>query len=300
MYLTGFADEAGDDAVTQIKATRELGWNYIESRNISGGNIVNIPESDFAAIADQLENAGIKINCFGSEIANWKKRITDPFEETIEEVERAVPRMQRLGTKLIRIMSYVVSKDANDQPEEDQMKDERFRRLREIVKRFEDAGITPVHENCMNYGGLSYLHTLEMIEQVPGLKLVFDTGNPVFTDDHSKRAPRPKQSSWEFYCNVREHISYVHIKDARFVAEKPGAVFPELEFTFPGEGDGEVKEIVKDLLDRGYNGGFSMEPHLAVVFHDDSKDSTEEIKYTNYVEYGRRFMSLLADLGYQI
>ena len=45
MYLTGFADEAAQDLATQIKATKELGWNAIESRNINGKNIHDISEA---------------------------------------------------------------------------------------------------------------------------------------------------------------------------------------------------------------------------------------------------------------
>src|SRR6185503_15552096 len=36
MYLTGFADEAARDIDAQIRATLELGWRSIESRNIDG------------------------------------------------------------------------------------------------------------------------------------------------------------------------------------------------------------------------------------------------------------------------
>ena len=39
MFLTGFADEAGADFAVQIKATKELGWKYIETRNINGKNL---------------------------------------------------------------------------------------------------------------------------------------------------------------------------------------------------------------------------------------------------------------------
>ena len=63
--------------------------------------------------------------------------------------------------------------------------------------------------------------------------------------------------------------------------------------TYPGEGEGDVRRIVKDLLANGYDGGFSMEPHLAVQHHDPSITSPEAIMYANYVEYGRRFMKLV-------
>ena len=42
-------------------------------------------------------------------------------------------------------------------------------------------------KNCMNYGGMSWQHTLELVNALPGLKLVYDTGNPVFARDRSKK-----------------------------------------------------------------------------------------------------------------
>jgi sugar phosphate isomerase/epimerase len=285
MYLTGFADESAAAMDRQIKATRDLGWKDIESRNIGGKNIHDISDADFDEVCGKLAASGVTINCFGSAIANWGKKIDEPPDSSLAEARRAIPRMQRLGTKLIRIMSFAVLKDRGP---DDQMEQERFRRLRTLHKLFTDAGITPVHENCMNYGGMGWPYTLKLIENVPGLKLVFDTGNPVFSDDMTKPAPRPKQSAWEFYRHVREHIAYVHIKDGVWDEPQKKAVF-----TFPGEGHGDVRRIVKDLLVNGYDGGFSMEPHLAVVAHDASVQSAEEVKYRNYVEYGRRFERLL-------
>jgi sugar phosphate isomerase/epimerase len=175
----------------------------------------------------------------------------------------------------------------------DQMKEERFRRLRELCALFHAEGLTPVHENCMNYGGMGYPFTLELIENVPGLALVFDTGNPVFSDDRSKPEPYPKQDAWEFYRQVRAHVAYVHIKDGVW---DPAS--KEMTYTFPGEGQAGVRRIVQDLLDSGYDGGFSMEPHMKVVFHEGGNgDADVEARLALYVEYGRRFEALLAELG---
>jgi len=170
----------------------------------------------------------------------------------------------------------------------DQMEDERFRRVRELQKMFADAGMTVVHENCMNYGGMGWTYTLKLIENVPGLKLVYDTGNPVFTDDRSKSKPWPKQSSWEFYSHVKEHIAYVHIKDGLWDYQNNAQIY-----TYPGEGEGDVFAIVKDLIANGYDGGFSIEPHMAIVFHDKNVTSADEIRYNTYIEYGRRMMKMI-------
>jgi sugar phosphate isomerase/epimerase len=292
MYLTGFADEAASDIDGQIGATKEIGWENIESRMVSGANIHDIPDDVFDTVCGKLEDAGVKINCFGSAIGNWSKHIDQPFDSSLAEARRAIPRMQRLGTKLIRIMSFVVLPDRGP---DDQMEEERFRRLRELQKLFSDAGITQVHENCMNYGGMSWKHTLKLVENVPGLKLVYDTGNPIFTDDASKPEPRPKQSAWEFYSHVKEHVAYIHIKDGTWDAANQKSIF-----TYPGEGEGDVRRIVTDLLESGYDGGISIEPHLAVVFHDDSVKSEDDVRYANYVEYGHRMNAMLKEIRAQI
>ena len=285
MYYTGFADEASRGLDGQIAATKELGWNCIESRAIDGVNIHDLSDADFDVAAGKLEDAGIQVNCFGSAIANWAKKITDPFDSSLAEAKRAIPRMQRLGTKLIRIMSFA---RLDDREPDDQMEDERFRRVRTLTQMFLDAGIQPVHENCMNYGGMGWPFTLRLLENVPGLKLVYDTGNPVFTDDKAKPKPYPKQSSWEFYSHVRDFVAYVHIKDGVF-----DHATGKTTYTWPGEGDGDVVRIVEDLIARGYDGGFSMEPHMALVFHDANVTAQAQAMHDNYVEYGRRFMAIV-------
>ncbi|MCK5734940.1 MAG: hypothetical protein KAH21_00625, partial [Spirochaetaceae bacterium] len=67
-------------------------------------------------------------------------------------------------------------------------------------------------------------------------------------------------------------------------------------YCWPGEGGGEVKRILEDLKNTDYNGGLSIEPHMAVVYHDNSVKASEESRMANYVEYGQRLEKLLAEL----
>lgn len=292
MILTGIADEAGALIDAQIKATKELGWNTIEARTVEvpgfpKGNLHDIPDEAFDIVEKKLKDSGVGVYCFGSTIANWGKKIDDPFD--LSEVERCIPRMQRLGTKYVRIMSYAVREG------EDQMEEERFRRLREITNRFLDAGLQPVHENCMNYGGMSWQHALKLLENVQGLQWVFDTANPVFNDDLSKPAPQPKQDPWEFWTHVKDHSVHIHVKDAIWDPAKNDA-----DYTLPGEGAGAVHRILKDALASGYDAGISIEPHLAVVFHDDSKKASDQEIYDSYVNYGRALNALIAKIQAEI
>ena len=288
MILTGITDEAGALIDTQIKAVKELGWNTIEARSVEvegfpKANLHDIADEAFDLVEEKLKNGGVGVYCFGSTIANWGKKIDDPFD--LSEVERAIPRMQRLGSQYVRIMSYAVREG------EDQLEEERFHRLREITKRFLDAGITPVHENCMNYGGMSWQHALKLLENVPGLKWVFDTANPVFNDDRSKPEPMPKQDPWEFWTHLKEHTAHIHVKDAIWDNSKNDA-----DYTLPGKGDGAVRRILSDALESGYDAGISIEPHLAVVFHDDSVKASDEEIYQSFIGYGKALMELLDDI----
>lgn len=298
MFYTGFADEAATDIDGQIEATKALGWDKIESRNIDGTNLHDISDEAFEVVEGKLKDAGVQVNCFGSAIANWAKDPTNPDDTklSLEMLERALPRMKRLGATLLRGMSCKMMKDRSSQdPEVEKLV---FDHLKELVARCADHGITFGHENCMNYGGQSWKHSVKLVEAMDSenFTLIFDTGNPVMTDDRIGEPPYSnKQNAWDFYQGIKEHIGYVHIKDGIYRSETDG-IFPKADWTFPGEGEGEVRRIVKDLLDSGYDGGFSMEPHMQVVFHEegDGSDKAQAMK-DNYIEYGRRFIKIVEE-----
>ena len=61
-----------------------------------------------------------------------------------------------------------------------------------------------------------------------------------------------------------------------------------------------MREILQDLKDNGYEGGISIEPHLAAVFHDtDSKNQTDEDPRDIYIRYGRELMNILESIGFE-
>jgi sugar phosphate isomerase/epimerase len=291
MLLTGIGDEAGSALASQIAAVRELGWSALEMRGVqvegfAKANFHDIPEPAFDHAVAQLQEAGVGVYCFGSTIMNWAKTVETPWEVTLEEVKRCIPRMQKLGTRYVRIMSFKPPEDAFSIPKVV------FDRVREVTQRFTDAGLTPVHENCMNFGGMSWQHALELIERCPGLKWVFDTANPVFNPDRAKPKPWARQDPWEFWEHVRDHVAHIHVKDATWVPAKNDA-----DYNWPGEGQGKVREILADAFARGYDAGISIEPHMVVVFHDAaSKVSNDDATRANFVEYGRRLEKLIGEV----
>lgn len=289
MKLSGFTDEAARDLAGQIKVTRELGWSYLSLRMVDGVSIHDLPEVAFEQVCEQIEAAGLQVAEFGTLIGSWSKNIDSDWKITLQEVDRCIPRMQRLGVRYARIMSY-----AQNPWGEEQYEAERFRRLRIITQRFADAGLSALHENCMNWGGFSAEHTLRLLEEVPGLQLVFDTGNPVFQRDRSQAAPYPWQDAFAFYRKVRPAIAHVHIKDA-IMHTQAG----EPEYTFAGAGQAQIPAIIQDLLKNGYDGFLAIEPHMGKVFHLEQQESHPEREYQIYLEYGQRFASLVKDIEAQ-
>lgn len=288
--LMGIGDEAAPSLAGQIKAVRDLGWNCLEMRGVTvpgfaKGNFHDIPEPAFDLALRELEQNGVRVHCFGSTIMNWAKRVEDPFENTLAEVRRAIPRMQRLGTRFVRIMSFKPGEEDHALPTKV------IHYVREVTAMFVDAGLQPVHENCMNYGGMSWEHALELLDKVPGLKWVFDTANPIFNPDRRQARPWPKQDPWEFWTHVKPHVVHIHIKDATWDAAKNDA-----DYAWPGEGAGRVLDILTDALRSGYAGGISIEPHMVVVFHDANTQANESAMAANFVEYGRRLQTMIEEI----
>ncbi|GAB1484117.1 hypothetical protein MASR2M78_29340 [Treponema sp.] len=290
---TGFADEAAAGIMGQIEATKRLGWTSIESRNIDGVNITDIDDATFDRVEAALKDSGVRIDCFGSAVANWSKdpRKEEDFNRSVEELKRAIPRMQRLGTKMIRGMSFAVVRD--EEPDSPHIQKMVIEKVNVLVQMCEEAGILYLHENCMNFGGLSWEHSLRLVDGIksPAFALVFDTGNPPFTFD--RRNSYQLQSSWEFYSNVKPFIKHIHIKDAEYIGPS-GGIFPKAKFTFPGEGHGDVVRIIEDVVNSGWSGFLSIEPHMEIVHHEGDAVSSEEVKAATYVKYGKRLMELVA------
>ena len=286
MHYSGYADEAADSLAGQIAATRQIGWNDIELRRVDGTPIHALSAEAFDRLAGTLADAGIGVHCLGSTIANGGRKIADPDESSLAENIALVPRMQRLGSRFVRLMSWPV---IGGRPLTDQLAPQRIAKLRDICARFTDAGITPVHENCCNWGGLGGRYSQELLAQIPGLKLVFDPGNAVH--DRDGDAPtradgsEPRQSPWLFYRAVREHVVHFHLKDG---IELPDGTF---RWCWPGEGHGDLPRILADMLTRGYSGAISIEPHLGTGVHHGLDPAAAKIR--TYVEYGFRAMTMV-------
>ena len=280
MIITGIADEGSPELKDQIRIHRTLGWNTLELRLIGKRNVCAIDDSAFDRVYSTLQEQQMEVICFASSIANWARPITSDFQADVEELKRTMPRMRRLGARFIRVMSY-----PNDGLKEADWRKEAIRRMKELARIAADGDVIMVHENCSGWGGMSPENQKILLEAVhsPNLQIVFDTGNPV-GEGH------PPEETWDFYQTALPFIKHVHIKDCAKTAKG------EIEYTYPGEGQSMVRRILGSLLDLGYDGAFSIEPHITAQIHLGTSSSGKEAEEI-YLEYGRRVNAVLAELA---
>jgi sugar phosphate isomerase/epimerase len=242
-------------------------------------NITALSDAKFDEVFEAVTAAGMKVSCFGGAIANWARPITCDPQIDIDDLEQAIPRMKRFDCPFIRVMSY--PNDAENPLSDSDWRDEAIKRVKVLAKMAEDGGIILAHENCSGWGGLSAENSNILIGEVdsPALKVVFDTGNPVSYG----------QDAWDYYETVYDSIVYIHIKDIN-------KVDGEDIYVYCGEGQGYVKKVIGDLLAKGYDGGFSIEPHLAAVIHTGASTDNAEELYSSYTEYGRRLMKIVDEV----
>ena len=279
MILSGIADEAGPSIDTQIQAHQELGWTHIDLRTVDGMQFTEVPEAIFDTICEKLDTAGLQVACFASGIANWASKITDPFERSIDTLTRTIPRMKRLGTRYIRVMSY-----PNDGLEQDQWRDEAVLRMQDLGRLAEEAGIVLVVENCDGWACTSadtYAQFFQLVDS-PAVLAVYDTGNP---------SSHGHTNTWEWYQKAKPYIGFVHIKDYTMPTDGVAGTH-----TWPNEGHGLVAETLADLKQDGYTGFVSIEPHLRKIIHEGKEIDRADLAYATYVAYGQRLQTLIASL----
>jgi len=266
--LTGIADEGAFSLKGQIELHKKLKFSSIELRSIDKVNITKLSDKEFDKVYSQLTENNMGCAGFGSEIANWARKITNPFEEDVNDLKRSISRMRKLDTNLIRIMSY-----PNDDYSDNAWEKEVIRRISELTKIAEDNDIILGLEICDGWASESPENLEKLLCEVdsPSLKVILDPGNPI---SHKKSI----EESWKFYYVALEKIVHFHIKDCKIING-------ESVHTYPGLGNCDLKLMIKDILSHGYNGLFSIEPHL----HFDYNSGM-------YYKYGNMLKDMISDI----
>jgi sugar phosphate isomerase/epimerase len=254
--VSAFGDEIARDLDAQVTVLRQQGLRYLELRSVWGTNVVDLSDAELERVRDGLAVEGIGISAIASPVG--KVPVDADFESERRRCRRAVEAARRLGASLVRVFSFFVP-------------DETYRRHRgEIVRRLaafaadaERARVTLVLENESYVYGDSAERCLDLIENVgsPALRIAFDPANFV------QVGVRPHAEAWPL---LKRYVVHVHIKDAVAVDRAGLPPYPQRipgerlmdSVRLPGEGDGELRRLLRDLVLDRYRGFLTLEPHL--------------------------------------
>jgi sugar phosphate isomerase/epimerase len=243
--LSGFADEIDDDLETQCSVLDDLGIRYLELRSAWGVNVLDLSDDEIERAARTLADHDIRVSSIGSPLG--KINVADDFDEHLLRTERAVQVAQRLEAPYIRVFSFFLT--AEQRPADH--RDEVLRRMAAMAGRAAAGGVVLLHENEKEiYGDVpERVHDVVTSVGSPALRLAWDAANFV----QCGVVPFP-----EAFELLRPFTDYIQIKDA---------VLDTGQVVVAGEGDGRVPETVRALAADGFDGFFSMEPHLAEAHH---------------------------------
>jgi sugar phosphate isomerase/epimerase len=239
--LSGFADEITADLQTQCETLQGLGIGSIELRSAWDTNVLDLDDGQLEAARTILASQNIQTSSVGSPIG--KISITDDFEPHLVRFERALHVARVLDAPYIRLFSFFIPSGR----EPGRYRDEVLRRMAALTSAAHGHDVVLLHENEKDIYGDNPQRCLDIVESVGSeqLRLVWDPANFV------QCAVRPFTDGYHL---LRPYLEYLHIKDAVMAT---GQVVPA------GEGDGELAQTLRALAADGFDGFFSMEPHLA-------------------------------------
>ncbi len=268
--LSGFADEIDPDLEKQCAVLDTLNIRHIEFRSAWDVNVLDLDDEQVEQAAAILADHHLTVSSIGSPIG--KVNIEDDFTEHLVRLDRAITVAKRLGSPFIRIFSFFLRPDQAPADHRDEV----MRRMRAMAERARQAGVVLLHENEKEIFGDIPSRVLDIVLTVdlPSLRLAWDPANYV------QVGVRPFA---EAYSLLRPYTDYIQIKDAVL---QTGEVVPS------GEGDGQVVETVRALRADGFDGFFSIEPHLGSAHHLGGFSGPD-----NFIRATTAFTTILDDQG---
>lgn len=241
--LSGFADEISPDLDEQCRVLGELGIGYTEFRSAWDTNVLDLDDAQIERARKTLIDRGLRVSSIGSPIG--KIGIHDDFDAHLHRFERALHVAEVFEAPVIRLFSFFMPEGDDPATHRDAV----LRRMSALAHAAKGHDVLLVHENEKEIYGDSPERCLDIVESVgsPQLRLTWDAANFVQCGFH------PHSDGYDL---LRPHLEYIQIKDAHLAT---GEVVPA------GEGDGQVRQTTRALREDGFDGFFSLEPHLAAA-----------------------------------
>jgi sugar phosphate isomerase/epimerase len=241
--LSGFIDEISPDFTEQCRVAAGLGLRFAEIRSAWQVNILDLDPAQLGVLKRTLAGHDLRVSSIGSPIG--KIFIDEDFAPHLDRMRHAADVARFFDAPYVRIFSFFLRPGADPAAHRDEVID----RMRALARVAEDADLILLHENEKEIYGDVPARCLDVVRSVgsPHLRLAWDPANFV------QVGVRPYTDG---YAVLRPHVEYIQIKDA---LAGDGTVVPA------GKGDGEVDRTIRALHHDGFDGFFSLEPHLSAA-----------------------------------
>jgi sugar phosphate isomerase/epimerase len=240
--LTGFADEISPELDEQLDTLAQESISHMELRSVWNTNVLDLTDDELEWIKLAAAQRGIGISSIGSPIG--KVSVAEAFGPHLERFRRALRAADAMEAPYVRVFSFFIPEGQ----EPVRYREEVIDRMGTLAGEAEDSGVRLLHENEKEIYGDVPSRCVDILAGVgsPALRAAWDAANFVQCG--------VSQPFAEGYESLRPYIEYVHVKDA---LSGSGKVVPA------GEGDGQLPETLSALRASGFDGFFSLEPHLA-------------------------------------
>ena len=264
--LSAFADEISADLDEQVAALRRENIHFLELRGVWNTNVLDLTDQQISTIKQVLDAHDIGVSAIGSPIG--KMPINSSFDEHLQRFERAITLAQIFQAPFMRIFSFYppVEAETSGESSADQLewREEALRRLRELTARARAAHVILLHENEKDIYGDTIARCVDLLQSINDdhFQAILDPANFI----QCGQIPYP-----DAYEAVQPWLRYVHVKDAQ----------PDGSVVAPGEGAVRWPELLRRLRQDGYDGFFSLEPHLATASQFQGFSGPELFRYAS-------------------
>jgi sugar phosphate isomerase/epimerase len=227
-----------------LEEAQKMGFSGIEVRGLEGKmqaeEIIQFFPENKEATLGALKAHNLEMVGFGSSV---RFDPADKFDAVVAEGKRAIDVSQFMGIPAIRIFG-----DKIPAGEAEESVISRVAKGAGILAEYgESKGVQVLLETHGDFNTVKRVKGVFDQVKSKNLRLLWDVAHTDFTY---------ADNFIEFYRPMKEYIAHTHFKD-----HKRGTPGDEKTYTLCRIGEGEIpiKAIVKQLLDDGYKGYFSLE-----------------------------------------
>jgi len=250
--LAIITDEVSQDLDTVIRFAREEQLDGIEVRSLFGRAFKDLTRDDLKLIAAAARDAGLAIAGAASPVFKCDLDSATDIAAHVELFKRSVEAAQLLGTDLVRVFAFL--RRTHPATSDDLARAaSHFAKLLEVVQGTNIRIGIENEASCVVGNGAEMAEFWKSLPASPQFGVVWDPCNCLYLSGDND----PVRDD---YPLVAEHVTHVHIKDAKRHGHEAAPTCVEI-----GTGGLDFLAQLRALKQRGYAGWISLETHWRVV-----------------------------------